>query len=106
MSGNPSGRPRGIEARCREFTKDALQALVAALANPKERVQAASTLLAYGWGRPKQTIEADGQSIGLMHLLAAKAVSEELGGALLGDPHATPLIEGHEQPSLYGPALE
>jgi hypothetical protein len=78
-SGNPAGRPRGIEARCREFTEEALQALVAALRNPKERVQAAQVLLSYAWGKPKQVIEANAEnSITVRHLLAAKAVALEL----------------------------
>lgn len=89
-SGNPSGRPRGIEARCREFTDDALRALLEALQNPKERVAAASVLLSYGWGRPKQIIEAnEATSVTVMHLLAAR----ESGDALLRRLK-TPLVDG------------
>jgi hypothetical protein len=78
-SGNPGGRPRGIEARAREFTEEALQALVAALRNPKERVAAASVLLNYAWGKPRQVIEATAEtSITVQHLLAAKAVALDM----------------------------
>jgi hypothetical protein len=64
-----------------------LQALVAALANPRERVQAAAVLLSYGWGKPKQIIEAnEATSVTVMHLLAAREISDELlaerGGAM------------------------
>jgi hypothetical protein len=135
-SGNPSGRPRGVEARCREFTDEALQALRAALQNPRERVQAAAVLLSYGWGKPKQAIEVEGsQQLTLLHLVAARTISEQLRGEPLRDALAPkhtlvalpvlrdalapkhtlvalPVIEskadseGAEQPSLYEPALE
>jgi hypothetical protein len=86
ISGNPSGRPRGIEARCREFTEEALQALRAALRNPKERVAAASVLLSYGWGKPKQVIEANAEtSVTMLHLLASQSIGAGLHSeALLG----------------------
>jgi hypothetical protein len=91
-SGNPGGRPRGIEARAREFTEEALQALRAALQNPRERVAAATVLLSYGWGRPKQVIEAnDAASITIMHLTAARDISAEMHAAL-------PMIEGAAEP--------
>jgi hypothetical protein len=91
-SGNPAGRPRGIEARCREFTEEALQALVMALANPRERVQAAAVLLSYGWGKPKQVIEANAEtSVTMLHLLACRSIGAELHReALLGGPRPAP----------------
>jgi hypothetical protein len=100
VSGNPGGRPRGIEARCREFTEEALAALRAALSNPKERVAAATVLLSYGWGKPKQIIEAnDTTSITIMHLVAAREISAEM--------HATrPVIEGTREPDTATPTLE
>jgi hypothetical protein len=92
VSGNPGGRPRGIEARCCAFTEEALAALRAALSNPKERVAAATVLLSYGWGKPKQIIEAnDTTSLTVMHLIAAREISTEM--------HATrPVIEGAPEP--------
>ena len=59
QTGNPGGRPKGIEALAREYTGEALEALVAALRSPKERVPAAIALLDRGWGKPKITIEGD-----------------------------------------------
>ena len=59
-SGNPGGRPKAaldIQALAREHTPDAIRALVAALANPRERVAAAVALLDRGWGKPIQAIE-------------------------------------------------
>ena len=41
FSGNPGGRPKGIEAIAREHTPAAIAAPVAALQNPRERVAAA-----------------------------------------------------------------
>jgi HEAT repeat protein len=56
QSGNPAGRPKGIEALAREHTPAAIAALVDALRSPKERVPAAVALLDRGWGKPSQTI--------------------------------------------------
>jgi hypothetical protein len=69
-----------------------LQALVMALANPKERVQAAAVLLSYGWGKPKQVIEANAEtSIAVMHLIASRSIGAGLHGeALLGVTASTP----------------
>jgi hypothetical protein len=59
-SGNPSGRPRGIEARAREYTEPALAVLVDALNDPDRRiaVTAAGMLLDRGWGKPAQAVIA------------------------------------------------
>ena len=82
-SGNPAGRPKGIEALAREHTAAAIGALVKALENPKERVPAAVALLNRGWGLPRQTIETDPvTSPILLHLIAAKSISNELVAAL------------------------
>lgn len=59
QSGNPNGRPKianDIKALAREYTADAVQALVAGLADPSRSNHAAAILLAYGYGRPQQTI--------------------------------------------------
>jgi hypothetical protein len=52
---NPGGRPKGyaeFRASCREHSPAALATLVSALSDEKLCVQAAQTLLAYGWGKP------------------------------------------------------
>ena len=59
QSGNPGGRPKGIEALAREHTPAALAALVDALRSPKERVPAAVALLDRGWGKPTVTVEGN-----------------------------------------------
>jgi hypothetical protein len=59
QSGNPGGRPKGIEALARAYTPQALEALVVALQDPGTRVAAAVALLDRGWGKPKQTIAGD-----------------------------------------------
>jgi hypothetical protein len=54
QSGNPGGRPEGyaaFKAACRERSPKALATLEAALANESLCVQAAKTLLEFGWGR-------------------------------------------------------
>jgi hypothetical protein len=61
QSGNPGGRkriPKHVEELARQHTADAINALVAALAEPRERVAAAVALLNRAWGQPKQAIEA------------------------------------------------
>jgi hypothetical protein len=95
-SGNPAGRAKGLETLAREHTAEAIAALVAALRNPRERVPAAIALLDRGWGRPKQTFEADtSTSAILLHLDAAQAVSPQLVVAL-GEQRT---INGHAEPA-------
>jgi hypothetical protein len=66
-SGNPKGRPpRGpldenIVALARQRTPAAVEALTRALQSPRERVAAATVLLAYGYGRPSQNVSINGQ---------------------------------------------
>ena len=65
QSGNPGGRPRqDVTALARAHTREAVEALVAALKRPKEAVPAAVALLNRGWGLPKVTVEADPLSAG------------------------------------------
>jgi hypothetical protein len=65
VSGNPGGRPKTTAlSLARKHTPEAIQALVDALKNPKERVPAAVALLNRGWGMPKQPIEGD---VDLLH---------------------------------------
>jgi hypothetical protein len=130
VSGNPNGRPKAalnVQELARAHTEDAIRALVAALQNPRERVQAAQVLLDRAWGKPVQPVEGEGaQSLSVLHLIAAREVSEQNQRALLekGGP-APPVIEGEPvsqarpqqqhtlqrrsddgPPNLYEPALE
>lgn len=59
QSGNPGGRPiilQDVKKLAREKTTEAIEALVLALKKPGERVHAATVLLAYGYGKPQQTV--------------------------------------------------
>lgn len=60
QSGNPAGRPKelpDLKRQCRELLPEVITALKAALGTSAERVQAANTLLAYGFGKPVARIE-------------------------------------------------
>ena len=61
-SGNPGGRPKGIEKLAREHTEAAIATLVRELNNPRNCVPAAVALLDRGWGKPKQTIQGDAEN--------------------------------------------
>src|SRR2546423_1385338 len=67
-SGNPGGRPKGIEEIAREHTPEAIAALVKALGS-SDRVPAARVLLAYGWGQPKLDVNTHGEQT-IRHLIA------------------------------------
>jgi hypothetical protein len=101
-------------------TTEALAVLVDALSDPDRRVavSAAGMLLAYGWGRPKQLIAApdDATSLTLMHLVAARACSDQLAAEREAAEHRQPLTINGEATSpeplgsipvnLFEPALE
>jgi hypothetical protein len=70
QSGNPGGRPKGIEALAREHTAEALQTLVDALRSPKNCVPAAIALLDRGWGKPTVTVEG---ALDMMHSYVLRA---------------------------------
>lgn len=55
-SGNPGGRPIGVQKLAREHTAEAIATLVRHLNHPKLAVQAAVALLDRGWGKPAQEI--------------------------------------------------
>lgn len=56
QSGNPGGRPKGIQAKAREHTDKAIEVLVNGLddKDPKVRVAAAKELIDRGWGKAIQ----------------------------------------------------
>jgi hypothetical protein len=71
-------------------------------ADGKMRLAAAEALLSRGYGRPKQSFEADPETAGLaLHLLAAYAVSQEIIGRLEQQPRT---IDGRPAPSNAGPS--
>src|SRR3954453_5187502 len=62
VSGNPGGRPPAalhVQEMARQKTPQAIEALIAALGCPRERVGAAVAILDRGWGRPVQMLAAD-----------------------------------------------
>jgi hypothetical protein len=82
VSGCPGGRPRqDVTELARAHTREAIQALVAALKRPKEAVPAAIALLDRGWGEPTLSISSE-QSITSLHLVAARLVGEKLQAEL------------------------
>ena len=98
QSGNPAGRPKGIEALAREHTEAAIAALASALKDPKLKVAAAVALLNRGWGLPRQTIETDASSPLILHWLAATRVSAELQQEFQRHG-ARPTINGNAEPT-------
>jgi hypothetical protein len=90
-SGNPGGRPKGIEARARELTKDGEDCLVFLVqvmtgkikqrASIHDRIEAARTLLNRGFGREKQVVEVGGPDGGPVNLAGLR---EYLAGRIAG----------------------
>ena len=98
QSANPGGRNRtaDIAALARQHAPAAIAALAAALKDPRTRVPAAVALLNRGYGMPTQPITGEGpQSLSVLHLVAAKEVTEEIQLALAAaNGTAPPAIEG------------
>lgn len=64
QSGNPGGRPKvlaEVRSLARQYTTQAVNALVAALQFENQCVAAAKVLLAYGYGNPPQALEVTGK---------------------------------------------
>jgi hypothetical protein len=87
--------------------------LVAALQNPRERVQAAAILLDRGWGKAPLTVQdQDAEPFSVLHLVAAREVSAHLGQILeaRNGTAPPPVIESeaetNEPVDLLRPALE
>jgi hypothetical protein len=99
-SGNPAGRPPAavdIAALAREHGPQCIDVLVELLNDPDKKLRAvvACALLDRGYGRPRQTVEAtDAHSVALLHLIAAREVSERLQAELSGQRTPPPVIEG------------
>jgi hypothetical protein len=81
QSGNPGGRPKSnVVAMARLHTAEAIEALVNALGNPKERVPAAIALLDRGWGKALQQVQALDENGEPMAAVPAMRVVVELVG--------------------------
>jgi len=92
QSGNPGGRSKAdvgdIAALARQYGPHAIRTLVQCLGDPRQRVAAATALLDRGYGRPQQTTRVEGD-VNVLHLLAARLVSQELEGEPIA---ATPVV--------------
>lgn len=87
-SGNPAGRPKGIAKTVRQRFGDSPLELVDALyaemrnerARPTERIQAARTLLEFGWGKAATFAAIEGHDPLEMDEVAAeiRAIAEQL----------------------------
>jgi hypothetical protein len=81
-SGNPRGRSRAsydVAALAKQHTPEAIAALVRGLSDPRHYVAAAVALLDRAHGRPVQAIASqDNAHFTFMHLIAARASSDEL----------------------------
>jgi hypothetical protein len=75
----------------RAHTREAIEALVAALKRPKEAVPAAIALLDRGWGKPTVQINAQSEA-SVLHLIAAQAIGDQLV-AELGEARPTASAE-------------
>jgi hypothetical protein len=90
-----------ISALARSYGKEALLRTVQAMRNEDDKiaVPAAIELMNRGYGKPRITIESDGApTLSLLHLIAAKDVSERVAAILRGESEAAPpLIEAQPE---------
>lgn len=83
QSGNPKGRPvvdKDVQKLAREYTQQALDALVLALGEPRNRVAAAVAILDRGHGKPGQTIDLNHRVLAAAATDAALAAIAFAGG--------------------------
>jgi hypothetical protein len=115
QSGNPKGRPPAeydLSGICREHAPEAVKRLLAFVRDPDPKVALPATvyLLNRGFGMPPAKIEGvNPQSITVMHLIAARAVTDELMRALADNGSGAPTLDAEssqEPPDLCAPALE
>jgi hypothetical protein len=111
VSGNPSGRPKGLEAICRAHTQKSVDVLVAALSDEDARVRitAAGMLLDRGWGKPSQSVTdaTTGEKVTFLHLVAARSISEQINGDRVFEAEHTDVDTAQKAPpNLLEPALE
>jgi hypothetical protein len=77
-----------VQEMARARTPQAIEALTAALNNPRERVAAAIALLDRGWGKPKQPLSGDGERPVAIEFTWASALDTDNEGAA---PAANPV---------------
>jgi hypothetical protein len=113
QTGNPSGRPRGLERLAREHTEEALSVLVNSMRSNDERIAltAAGLILDRGWGKPVQAISGgdDAASITFLHLIAARASSDALNNRVFDAEHTDVATDETIKPAsrnLMEPAQE
>lgn len=109
QSGNPGGRPKGIEANVREFartyTKAAIETLGAICVkgkNENARIAASVALLERGWGKPLQQVEVKRTPFDELSPTELHAIAEALE-ALSGDEGGT--AGGREGQVVEGKAV-
>lgn len=93
-SGNPGGKPKlpnDVKMLARLYTAEAVEALRKALKAPGERVPAANTLLAYGYGKPTANLT-------VRVITNLEELSDDELRAIAGDDE-TPMIEGKADPA-------
>ena len=85
QSGNPTGRPKSdvtIRELARVHTGEAIQTLAAIAQNPKAtdsaRVQACTSLLDRGWGKPAQYVENVNMNMTLVDYLQMLGEEEKV----------------------------
>lgn len=112
-SGNPGGRPKGIEALARAHTPAAIERLVRALDDDDSRVAvtAAGMLLDRGWGKPAQTVAdaTTGQPVTFLHLVAARAFNEQqrvIDADVPRDDTSVDTTQSGPPPDIMAPATE
>lgn len=96
QSGNPKGRPvvdKDIQKIARQHTQQALDALIIALSEPRNRVAAAVAILDRGHGKPGQTIDLNHR------VVAAIASDADLAAiAFAGGGFAAPSKSDQDEP--------
>lgn len=93
-SGNPSGRPKIVQHLkdlARQHTEAAMKAVLDALTDENKRVRlaAAELLLAYGYGRPTQHVEASVNVIDQLTDADKRTVLEALDALATGEESAS-----------------
>jgi hypothetical protein len=83
QSGNPSGREKKIpelSKKCKKLTNKTLVVIESILLDPaardSDRLRAAEMILAYGHGKPRQSLEIDARiESNVLHLMAVQDLS-------------------------------
>src|ERR1700730_15443547 len=82
QSGNPSGGPRilaDVQNAARDYSAEAIETLARIMRNPKTpapaRISAACALLARGYGKPLQTVDANNTNVN--YVVSDQPMTEE-----------------------------